>query len=540
MLDSDLEWDSLRVDHVASWLSRLPFASALVSEQHRVVWIHPLCEAALCGGSRSVGDTVGNPIEELAHETVQNQLREVLSRAFASDAILELEGPTKGDETRWHLTRIAALPPLADGRFALLQCFDVTARRGAVASDEQASAERDRLAEKLHQGQKMETMGQIATAVAQDFKNVIVSAQGQVDFAKNAVARGANPSEKLEAVSALLARAAELTERLLALGGNQSHRPRPLPLGPFVSATTDVLRRLIPESIGIEVRDQVGDALVLADGSQLEQVLVNLCINARDSIGENGGTITVVVDRQNLPPGLAVGNLDESYVTVSVSDTGAGMHPATLARVFEPFFSTRPDEDRTGLGLPIVQSIIARHGGYVDVRSEPGRGARFTLFLPESRASLFPPLLQTAEPLETQSERVVLLAEDEPTVRKIVTRILSNAGYRVIAAADGLEAVELLRQHVHEVTVAMLDAVMPNLGGKDAYEQMQKLRPNLPVLFSSGYAADSLPQSLLERHNVALLPKPYDPTSLLSTLAALLAKVGQPPVPRDALREKRP
>lgn len=290
--------------------------------------------------------------------------------------------------------------------------------------------------------------------------------------------------------------------------------PKVVRLAEFVGRVLPTLRKILPDRVRVEWHPQpdVSEALTRADEDQLTQVLLHLFANARDAIGDRDGTIAVLLERQRLPLGLAVSRLDDSYLALSVVDDGAGMSADTLTRAFEPFYSGNQGQ---GLGLSVVRGIIMGHAGYVDAHSSPHQGSRFTLYLPEREASAAKADLGPGGPL-------VLLAEDEPGVRKIVSRILKHAGYRVVAAATGTEAVELMEQYQNEVAVVMLDAVMPGLAGEDVYRRVQELRPELPVVLSSGYSRSSWPPALLEHEKVAVLAKPYDPANLLLVLEGLL------------------
>lgn len=297
--------------------------------------------------------------------------------------------------------------------------------------------------------------------------------------------------------------------------------PAVLRLLDVVTRTLPALREIVPDRIHIrwQPHSSAAGALVHADENQLKQALLHLSANARDAIGAGSGTITLSLERQRLPEGLAVSRLDQSYLALSVSDDGAGMNADTAARAFEPFYSANAGQ---GLGLSLVYGVATGHDGFVDVVSKPGEGSRFTLYLPEYDAS-------TRRLDEGSDSPLVLLAEDEPGVRKIVSKILKYAGYRVLAASNGNEAVELLERHQHEVAIVMLDAVMPGLRGEDVYRRVQELRPELPVLLSSGYSRSSWPPALLERDKVAVLSKPYDPANLLHVIEELLPPNVAPP-----------
>lgn len=282
--------------------------------------------------------------------------------------------------------------------------------------------------------------------------------------------------------------------------------PQPLRLDALLRATVEKLAASLPGHIAVDYRLYDEDAMVVADASELTDVLVALCHDVRSSLGDEAATISITVDRQPLPVGLAVTNVEDSYLALAVS------HDAKNPK-------TSLSEEHRAL-LRKVAKIVGRFNGFVDGGSSV-RAQRTALLLPEylrqrTRGSI-------ASRVDTPSTApLVLLAEDEPTISRIATRILTRAGYRVVSAHDGHEALALVDAHRDELKLAILDAVMPGLSGQEVFARIKQLRPDLPVLFSSGYDHDSWPPALLEQTGVALLPKPYDPPMLLSALEKLL------------------
>jgi CheY-like chemotaxis protein len=255
-----------------------------------------------------------------------------------------------------------------------------------------------------------------------------------------------------------------------------------------------------------------------------EQVIMNLCVNARDAIGDRRGLIRVQLARQTVLDGnssrsnVPAGN----YVTLAVSDDGQGIAAADLPRIFEPFYTTKATGQGTGLGLSMVHGIVTQHQGFVTVDSTVGKGSVLTVYLPEVAAepkrSEPPAAIQPSAP----SRGRILVAEDEPTVRRLLGNLLRRAGHAVIEAENGAHALRLVKASSEPFDLMVLDAVMPEMGGKECYERVQELHPGLPAIFSSGYSGDLLPSAFLREHGLQLIAKPYDSKMLLDAVEALL------------------
>jgi two-component system, cell cycle sensor histidine kinase and response regulator CckA len=284
-----------------------------------------------------------------------------------------------------------------------------------------------------------------------------------------------------------------------------------------------LLQRLLPENIAIDVRLGQRLSTVSADRTQIEQVIVNLCVNARDAM-EQGGKLTLetqdtVIDAHDceVHPWARPGR----YVRLRVSDTGVGMTPEVRERVFDPFFTTKGQNRGTGLGLATVYGIVQQHGGLVHVYSEPGQGTTFTVYLPSDDRPSAPRSVIPDTPVSLpRGHETILIAEDEELVRRPVIQILQSAGYRVLAAAHGREAVELLRRHPGTVELALLDVVMPELGGPETWKYLSKERPQLRVLFTSGYADERFRDRLPP--DAEVIDKPFRAEELLRRIRAKL------------------
>ena len=284
-----------------------------------------------------------------------------------------------------------------------------------------------------------------------------------------------------------------------------------------------MIRRLIGEHIAVDFVPgrQLGN--VSANKVQLEQVLLNLCVNARDAMSM-GGRLKIGFDNVLFDTGYCEAHpwaRPGDFVSMSVTDTGSGMDQPTLARIFDPFFTTKPKDKGTGLGLSVVYGIIQQHDGLIDVHSEPGVGTVFRICLPIVAGSVSP-AGKAMTSVSGPGAGTILLVEDESAVRQLATKILERNGYRVLAAADGIEALDLFKCHADEVDLLLLDAVMPNMGGRETYERISALRPGIPALFCSGYSADVLQPGFAVGPGVQLLQKPYSPDEILRRIRELL------------------
>jgi signal transduction histidine kinase/ActR/RegA family two-component response regulator len=369
----------------------------------------------------------------------------------------------------------------------------------------------------LKRTEKLEAIGQLAGGIAHDFNNLLVAIMGNVELGN----RSASESQRQAYLSeALLAcsRAADLTRQLLAFGRRQQLHETALDLASLITDTMKLLRRLLPESINIKLERGVPRALVQGDRGQLEQVLINLCVNARDAMPD-GGQLTIRVHEEDVDhredhPWARPGR----HAVVSVRDTGAGIAPELMNRLFEPFFTTKAHG--TGLGLASAYGIVKHHGGVLRVESRLGSGATFAVFLPSTTGDAIAPETQVPAEIRGGAE-TILVAEDEPAVSYVVARILEGAGYDVLTAEDGVLAVDLFRQERDRVALVLLDSVMPRLSGPEVAVRVRELRPNVGIILSSGYS-DALAQAPADPTIDDVLPKPYEPDQLLAAVRHVL------------------
>jgi signal transduction histidine kinase/ActR/RegA family two-component response regulator len=375
-----------------------------------------------------------------------------------------------------------------------------------------------RLEDDLATARRRESLGILAGGVAHDFNNLLTAIVNGVEFVRtDPLTR--RQDEDLRAVSDAAGRAADLTRRLLALGRRQPLRRAPQELGGRIRALAQLLRRVVPAHVEMVVDVPERLAPVHGDGAQLDQVLMNLCLNARDAMPE-GGRLTISardVEIGPIPRGAPVG----PRVVITVADTGTGIPDDVASHVLEPFFTTKPAGQGTGLGLAVAAGIVEQHGGTISFETAPGKGTRFSISLPATLpgAPAARPAPEHAGRPRGGGERV-LVADDEELVRDVLRRVLEGAGYRVTAVADGLAAVDAASREPFDLVI--LDAVMPGASGRVAWERIAAIRPGIRFLVVSGYAADTFPLEALERAGVPLLGKPFTEHSLLGAVRAAL------------------
>ena len=383
-------------------------------------------------------------------------------------------------------------------------------------------SERRRAEEHVRQAQKMEAVGRLAGGVAHDFNNMMMIIIGFADFLCHAIEVDDPRRRDAEEIRKAAERAAGLTRQLLAFGRQQLVHPQLVDLNAVVRDMELMLRPLVGEDITLATSlPEVG--AVRADRGQLEQVLMNLALNARDAMA-GGGQLVVETQSIALAEGEGYRQLGLEmpagrYVRLVVRDSGEGMDAETRGRIFEPFFSTKPPTQNTGLGLSVVYGIVSQSGGYLSVDSAPGQGTTFTIWLPEVEAVAEPAAVPMAAPARG-TERI-LVVEDEPAVRALAARVLTEAGYSVLPASSGRAALELLEQGA-AVDAVLTDVVMPDMGGGELAERLHELDPALPILYMSGYTGTDVLRRGFDERGVPFLQKPFSPGSLTASIRRLL------------------
>ena len=459
--------------------------------------------------------TYGDLIHPDDQETVWNDVQEAV--AIEGPFELEYRLCARDGTKRWVWERGRAVPS-EGGSTAILEGFvsDITDRKRS----EHALRE---LEHQLRQSQKMEAIGQLAGGVAHDFNNILQAMVGYARLLGEPLLEVDEQKRYLAELEDGIERAATLTSQLLAFGRQQVLQLQPLDVDEVARSMVSMLRRLIGEHIHLEYIPPSEDAVATADRGQIEQVLLNLGVNSRDAM-TRGGELTVAVENRRLEADFCSREAwarPGTYVAITVSDTGCGMDAETLEHIFEPFFSTKAPGEGSGLGLATVYGIVQQHDGLIHVRSEPGSGTAVEVYLPADSRPV-PRASTAAEHAATGGAETLLLAEDDRQVREVAQRVLESSGYTVLAAADGEEALELFREHKDSVDVALLDVVMPHLDGPTVAKRMRAWKPELPIVFASGYPAGvDLRNGGLDK-NVRLLPKPYRAGQLLATIREAL------------------
>jgi PAS domain S-box-containing protein len=486
----------------------------------RVTYWNPRAEA-LFGWPR--GETVGRPLRDLI---IPERYRDAHSRG--------LERLVQSGQTKLVGRRIEIEAVRRDGTE-----FPVELTIAALATEEALEfnafvadiSERRRLEEQLRQSQKMEAVGLLAGGVAHDFNNLLNVILGYGDMLLRDVEADDPRRRRLEQICRAAERAAALTRQLLAFSRKQVLQPSVVDLNDVVSDVESMLRRLIGADVELVSVRGADPARVKVDRGQIEQVILNLAVNARDAMPA-GGSLVLETSREVLDadfvqshPGAVPGR----YIALAVTDSGHGMDAETQARVFEPFFTTKEHGKGTGLGLSTVYGIVKQSGGYISVYSEPGRGSTFRVYLPETEESPTPAETQDRSRVAASPvTETVLVAEDEPALRDLIREVLEAEGYRVLACQNGTEALQLAAGHAGDIQLLLTDVVMPDMTGPELARRLARTRPAFKTLFISGYAQAAATQQGVLPPGVPFLPKPFGPDLLARRVREILEEQGGP------------
>ena len=390
------------------------------------------------------------------------------------------------------------------------------------------NSEEAKLKRQVAQATKMQAVGQLAGGVAHDFNNILTAIIGHCDLMLMRHTPGDSDYEDIQQIKSNSNRAAGLTRQLLAFSRQQTLRPQVLQLPDVVSEVSHLLKRLLGETVTLQVKHGRELGAVRADPGQLEQVIVNLAVNARDAMaGMGGGTLTIQTYAIAADQVAELGSdilPTADYTALSISDTGCGIPPSVLGKVFEPFFTTKEVGKGTGLGLSTVYGIVKQSGGFIFASSKVGEGTSFVIYLPVHREEKTAAVRAPALPVkaeETWGTGTVLLVEDEPMVRTVAERALTRQGYTVLTANNGEEALDIVGRG-EPIDLLISDVVMPVMDGPTMVREARKTRPELPILFMSGYAEEQLRKSI-DIDNVAFLPKPFSVQELSEAARKALA-----------------
>jgi signal transduction histidine kinase len=466
---------------------------------------------------RSAESVAGATLDAAFGEALASPVRDAMAAALDSRQTVTVEHERGGSSGP--VSYEIACSPMPDGRCVVL-ASDVSALRAA-------QRELGQLERQLMQAQRLEAIGRLAGGIAHDFNNVLTVIQGHAHLLLHDLHGSEDPHEQLREISEAAGRATQMTRQLLAFSRKQVMSPEPLEINESLRSMESVLRRLVGTDVDIVTEYSSEDCNVLADPGQIDQIVLNLVVNARDAMPE-GGRLTLRTSHRELadPAGVAAAG---RYVVITVTDTGCGMDEKTQALIFDPFFTTKDSGKGTGLGLATVYGIVRHAGGFIEVDSAPGRGATFRIALPElieepeAAGPVATAVVAEVDPLRRLAGRRVLLVEDEVAVRALARRFLERAGALVVTAADGSEALGLADEEAGRIDLLVTDLMLPGANGARVAERFQALSPALPVLFLTGYFSDDFGQLDLDRPGRHLLPKPFTSESLIAAAERTIA-----------------
>jgi len=369
----------------------------------------------------------------------------------------------------------------------------------------------------------MEAIGLLAGGVAHDFNNILMVISGFSDMALHGLEDDHQARASIEEVQKASKSASLLTRQLLAFSRKQVALPKIINLNHLITERELILRRVVGDSIEFTARLDENLGNVLADPAQIEQVLLNLIVNGRDAIEAAG---TICIETANVEPHEAVAEkydfeLQQPYIVISVSDSGSGIDSETQTRMFEPFFTTKEKGKGTGLGLSTVHGIVKQSGGHIRVESTPGQGTVFRIYLPRITEAA-EEAAEASEPGSTVGSGTILVVEDEPDVRRVVCKMLTMQGYKVLAAPGPVEALAMFEKNSSQIDLLVTDVIMPVMNGRELQEQITFMRPGIKTLFISGYADGVLDDSGILPDGVNFLQKPFAPDVLTAKVARIL------------------
>ncbi|MGQ0562235.1 MAG: PAS domain S-box protein [Gemmatimonadota bacterium] len=501
--------------------------------------------AALQDTERRLRAFINNAPDALLVNDPRGRIVEVNRRAcdtlgYTRDELLSMRVPdidlrvTDAILANWDINQLASGPVTVEGlfrrkdatTFPVEVCISMWESGEpqlfiAVARD---ISRKNQLEAQLRQAQRMEAVGRLAGGIAHDFNNLLTAIKGHAELLQNELGPAAGPD--IEEIGQAADRAAALTRQLLAFSRQQLLQMQVLDLNAVVGEMQKLLVRLIGENITLVTGLDSGVPPIEADRTQLEQVLMNLVLNARDAM-PNGGTMqirTATAVRTEVDADRFVFVRPGRYVMLSVSDEGSGMDEATVARIFDPFFSTKEQGKGSGLGLATAYGIVKQLGGYIWCDSAPGRGTTFRVYLPPAASKLLTaaPDSQAPRASVSQGDETILVVEDEPAVRSLVRRVLQKNGYRVLDAANGMEALRLVESFDQPIHLLLTDVVMPEMGGRDLADRLGPRRPEMKILYMSGYAEDAIVVNYVLQPGFAFLPKPFAPDALAAKVREAL------------------
>ncbi len=475
-------------------------------------------------------EAVGRALEELL---IPPSLRQAHNRAFAH-YLATGEGPILGKRVEISAMKkggeefpveLAVVPIRAGGALGFTAYIrDLTDRQQAAQALEASEQSRRETEEQLRQAQKMEAVGTLAGGIAHDFNNLLSVILSYGDLLLEDLKQSDPMRDDLEQIIRAGRRAHDLTRQMLAFSRQQVLQPRVVDINRTVGATTRMLKRLIGEDIELTLNTAARSPNVFVDPGQIEQVLMNLVLNARDAMPQ-GGKLTIETSNLSFDDRYASEHLGVSpgkHIMLSVTDTGLGMDESVRSRIFEPFFTTKEKGKGTGLGLSTVFGIVKQSGGSIWVYSEPGQGTAFKIYLPEVDAAKTPVTAEASAENRQRGTETVLLVEDDPQVRTLAHTILGRHGYQVLQAASGEEALAQCERHQGPIQLLLTDVIMPRMSGRELAERIAKLRPDTRILFMSGYTDDAIVHHGVLSSEMSFVQKPILPGPLLAKIREVL------------------
>ncbi len=478
---------------------------------------NPSCLTIL--GYEKQEDLIGKNMHQLMHHTRKDGSRYGEEQCLIYEAYRSKRGCHSDEDIFWR----------ADGSSFPVEFWSYPMTRGGEVVGAVVTfidiSERRKLEEQLLQSQKMEAIGRLAGGIAHDFNNILTAIVGYGSIVRKKITDEglrANVTSILDAAQ----RATQLIRSLLAFGRKQTMLSRPINLNGIVANVEKLLARIIGADIALRTEFAGGDLNIMADSGQIEQVLMNLATNARDAMSA-GGNLTIRCDRVLLDAErirVYGSGTPGEYALVTITDTGVGMDVKTREKIFEPFFTTKQVGKGTGLGLSIVYAIVKQHNGFLNVYSEPGKGTIITIYLPLIEMKPHREERPAEMKDHPQGTETILVAEDDHSIRELTTSVLRDAGYRVVAAEDGEDAVRKFRENKELIHLALLDVIMPKANGRNAYEEMKKTSPAMKVLFASGYTGDILTVKGIIDEGFEFIQKPMTPGDLLEKVRKVLDK----------------
>jgi two-component system, cell cycle sensor histidine kinase and response regulator CckA len=500
-LESALAEKALSESRLRAIINAEPACVKLVSEAGLLLDMNPAGLAMI--GAKDRGQVIGQSIISLVHPDDRSRFLDVHQSASRGvPASGEYRIFSVGGGERW--VESHSVP------------FDISTGVRAVLSVTSDITERKRLEEQLRQSQKMEAVGRLAGGIAHDFNNLLTVIGGYTETALAELPQDAPTAALLREVRRAAESAASLTRRLLMFSRRQIVRLTPLDLNAVVTDVEQLLKRTLGEDIEIVTSLPSGVHAIQGDATQLQQVLMNLAVNARDAM-PRGGTLSI--ETTNVAPARSSrGNTSvTSLVELRVSDTGCGMNDATKAHIFEPFFTTKELGRGAGLGLATVYAIVQGMGGTIHVASDPGRGTMFTMRFPQSVVPLDQAAAQVPAPstVDLHGTETIMVVEDDETVRSLTANVLKNAGYVVIEASGPAAALKMAERNASTIHLLLSDVIMPGFDGVELSKRFHKSHPDTPVLFMSGYSDDTMAHHGLTVDQYELLMKPFSTTNLL-------------------------